>query len=174
VAEQRFRPDLYARLDGLTIALPPLRERKEEVLFLFDRLLTHHARSQAVPALDPSVAERLCLYDWPFNVRELDLLARQLVALHGNVPVLKRMHLPDRLRHRSSGPATPPVPGVTRSRREGPDIETFVAALRANQGNVKRAAAALGISRAKAYRLMEAATDRELVDARKPTDVKPS
>jgi transcriptional regulator of acetoin/glycerol metabolism len=164
VTDQKFRPDLFARLDGLTIELPPLRERPDEVLFLFTRRVARHAGGGAVPELDPLLAEQLVLYDWPFNVRELDLLARQMVALHGDVPVLKRAHLPDRLRGRTSRPVAPLAAVPAQPRGEGPDIETFTAALRANQGNVKRAAAALGISRAKAYRLMGAAggapTDR--------------
>jgi DNA-binding NtrC family response regulator len=159
VNDQRFRPDLFARLDGLTIDLPPLRHRIEDVLFLFSRAIARHVGGGAVPEIDPLLAEQLCLYDWPFNVRELDLLARQLTALYGDVPLLKRAHLPDRLRTRLSRSVSPPKPTPARGRGEGPDVGAFTAALRANQGNVKRAAAALGISRAKAYRLMEAAAD---------------
>jgi transcriptional regulator with AAA-type ATPase domain len=157
VADQRFRPDLFARLDGLTIEVPPLRERPDEVLFLFSRRLARHAGGGAVPEIDMMLAEQLVLYDWPFNVRELDLLARQMIALHGDVPILKRSHLPDRLRSRTSRPVAPLAAVGAHPRGEGPDIEAFTAALRANEGNVKRAAAALGISRAKAYRLMGAA-----------------
>ena len=157
VSDKRFRPDLFARLDGLTIELPPLRHRAEEILFLFSRRFARHAGGGAVPEIDVLLAELLLLYDWPFNIRELDLLARQLVALHGDVPLLKRAHLPDRLRSRNSRPVAPLAAVPAHPRGEGPDIEAFTAALRANQGNVKRAAAALGISRAKAYRLMGAA-----------------
>ncbi len=155
VKDQKFRPDLFARLDGLTIELVPLRQRPDETLFLFSRRLARHADGGAVPDIDVMLAEQLVLYDWPFNVRELDLLARQMIALHGDVPLLKRAHLPDRLRSRSSRPVATLVAAVgAHPRGEGPDIEAFTAALRANEGNVKRAAAALGISRAKAYRLM--------------------
>jgi transcriptional regulator with AAA-type ATPase domain len=158
VKERRFRADLLARLDGLTVELPPLRQRIQEVLFLFTRLMAGRAADQAVPALDCSFAERLCLYDWPSNVRELDLLARQMLALHGDVPLLERSHLPERIRGKDAGVVPRGGTEPARGRGETPDLETFAAALRANQGNVKRAAAALGISRAKAYRLMETAT----------------
>ncbi len=161
VSDQRFRPDLFARLDGLRVDLPPLRQRLEEVLFLFTRSLARHRGGGAVPELDVLLAELLLLHDWPFNVREVDLLARQMIALHGEVRLLKRAHLPNRLRGRASRPVAPLASVPAHARGEGPDIETFTAALRANQGNVKRAAAALGISRAKAYRLMDAATGEQ-------------
>src|SRR6478609_4123782 len=86
VAQGRFRADLFARLDGLTVRLPPLRERRAEIPYLFARL----------PSVDVRVVERLCLYDWPFNVRELGLLVRRLLVLHGTEPMLKLQHLPER------------------------------------------------------------------------------
>jgi two-component system response regulator PilR (NtrC family) len=49
------------------------------------------------PDVEPKLVEALCLYDWPLNVRELLLLARRLLALHGHEPVLKRTHLPERM-----------------------------------------------------------------------------
>ena len=79
----RFRADLLARLDGLTVRLPPLRERREDVLPLFSRLLADVGHGRA-PAFDSEFAERLCLHDWPFNVRELVLLVRRLLTLHGS------------------------------------------------------------------------------------------
>ena len=82
VARRALPPDLLARLDGLTVRLPPLRERREDVVPLFTRLLADVSHGRA-PAFDSEVAERLCLHDWPFNVRELVLLVRRLLALHG-------------------------------------------------------------------------------------------
>ena len=70
----RFRADLLARLDGLTVRLPPLRERREDVIPLFSRLLEEIGQGR-VPAIESDFAERLCMHDWPFNVRELVLLA---------------------------------------------------------------------------------------------------
>jgi transcriptional regulator of acetoin/glycerol metabolism len=97
VKDHRFRSDLLARLDGQTISLPPLRARVEEALFLFSRRLAHHAGGGNVPEIDGTLAEQLLLYDWPSNVRELDLLARRMIALHGDVRLLRPMHLSERL-----------------------------------------------------------------------------
>jgi DNA-binding NtrC family response regulator len=94
VVEKRFRGDLFARLNGLQVRLPPLRARVEEVPYLFTRLLSERADAGA-PRLDPGLVERLCCHDWPFNIRELSLLVRRLLALYGREGVLKRAHLPE-------------------------------------------------------------------------------
>jgi transcriptional regulator with PAS, ATPase and Fis domain len=160
----RFRADLLARLDGLTVRLPALRDRREDVPPLFSHLLEEGGRGHA-PAIESDLAERLCLHDWPFNVRELVLLAKRLLTLHGSEVTLRAHHLPERIgdgvgaappsdlnttaARKSAAPAQPP------SAAEPVELPTLVVALRASGGNVARAAAMLGISRQRAYRLME-------------------
>jgi transcriptional regulator with PAS, ATPase and Fis domain len=152
VAAGRFRADLFARLDGMTIALPPLRERVEELPFLFMKFLSAKGRA---PAVDATVIESLCRYDWPYNMRELDRLARQLWALHGHEPTLLAKHLPERI----SEPATPAKvgPGLAEL-----DSATVLTALRTAKGNIKLAAQSLGISRQRLYRMLEEAGDIDL------------
>jgi len=161
VKEGRMRGDLFARLDGMTVELPPLRQRLEEIPFLFGRILTTRCKDRKPPRVDVGLIEQLCLYDWPFNVRELDLLARQLLALHGDEPVLRRSHLPDRFRRNSAAPPNT-SPSPDKQSPEGPDQDLILAVLRANKGNVVRSAAALRISRQKLYRLMDAVDGVEL------------
>jgi transcriptional regulator with AAA-type ATPase domain len=160
VAAKRIRGDLFARLHGLTVELPPLRSRREDVAPLFAGMVERHAAAAGlprVPDLETRLVEQLCLYDWPFNVRELDLTARRLIALHGHEPQLRRSNLPESIReHASSGDSgrkNLPTPAAAASAPADP--RAFVEALRAHKGNVARAAAALGISRQKAYRLMQ-------------------
>jgi transcriptional regulator with AAA-type ATPase domain len=164
VEEKRFRGDLLARLGGLTVLIPPLRERVEEIPFLFAKLVEQARGPDAVPRLDPRLIERLCAHDWPFNVRELALLARRLLALHPHDAALDQAMLepsqsrepagarPSETAHESERPGTASTPPD-----EGPDPEpaSVLAALRAARGNVKRTAASLGISRGRLYRLME-------------------
>jgi two-component system, response regulator FlrC len=153
----RFRADLLARLDGLTVRLPPLRQRREDVLPLFSRLLDGAARGQ-VPALESDFAERLCVHDWPFNVRELVLLVRRIVALHGTETTLRAHHLPERIGQEATGspPAGAAAPATAAAVSAEPvQLPALLVALRASGGNVARAAAILGISRQRAYRLME-------------------
>src|SRR5450432_950969 len=160
VAEKRFRSDLLARLDGLTVVIPPLRERAEEIPSLFAKLIEQHRGSAALPRLDPLLIERLCSHDWPFNVRELTLLVRKLLALHPNAAVLDHTSFSERLGAETGiGSPTPPAgqPTLEESGRHvaDPDKSELLGALRANRGNVKRTAATLGVSRSRVYRLME-------------------
>ena len=69
----RFREDLLYRLNVVEIHLPPLRERREDVLPLAERFVAFFARAagRPAPALSPAAAELLCSYSWPGNVREL-------------------------------------------------------------------------------------------------------
>jgi two-component system response regulator FlrC len=169
VVERRFRGDLLARLSGMTVILPPLRERREEVPFLFLRLLSEHAGGSA-PPVEARLVERLCLYDWPFNVRELDLLARRLLALYGHESLLRRAHLPDDLAPvKPSAPSLPSAAGertLAPRERDRRDLEALLVALRKHNGNVARASAAIQITRQRAYRLMEGRSDVRLEDLR--------
>jgi hypothetical protein len=154
----RFRADLLARLDGLNVRLPPLRQRREDVLPLFSRLLDAAGSGQA-PTFDSDLAERMCVYDWPFNVRELVLLAKRLLAVHGPGATLRAEHLPERMT------AAPPD-GAARgspAAAEPVQLPALISALRTVEGNVARAAALLGISRQRAYRLMEGQVDLESI-----------
>jgi transcriptional regulator with PAS, ATPase and Fis domain len=158
VAAGHFRADLFARLDGLSVRLPPLRERPAEIPYLFAHLLLDHSGSRP-PEVDVRLVERLCLYDWPFNVRELVLLVKRLLVLHGAEPVLKLGHLPERMLAEVNQDRADPVVKPT---PELPELSELVTALRASGGNVAQAAAALGISRQRAYRMMQGAADVDL------------
>jgi transcriptional regulator of acetoin/glycerol metabolism len=160
VEQGRFRADLFARLDGLTVQLPPLRARRGEIPYLFTRLLVEGAGGRP-PTVDVRVVERLCLYDWPFNVRELSLLVKRLLVLHGAEAKLKLKHLPQRLLAgvELEEPRTDaPAPHNT----DPPDLSKLLEALRTCQGNVARAAQQVGISRQRAYRMMQGRPEVDL------------
>src|SRR5262249_54376764 len=91
VDQQRFRADLHARFGDLTVRLPPLRERVEDVAGLLAQFMCEE-RPGAAPMLSVNALETLCSYDWPGNVRELRMLARKLSALH---PVATTVHRRD-------------------------------------------------------------------------------
>jgi two-component system, NtrC family, nitrogen regulation response regulator GlnG len=140
----------------VTVTLPPLRERREDIAPLFLRLL-HDVGGGRTPAVDSKLIETLLLYDWPLNIRELVLLARRMVAMHRAEPTLKRSMLPERMAAATPSMAPPPDARVERSpTADDAAFEQFLLALRTARGNVSRAAASLGISRARAYRLLEA------------------
>jgi transcriptional regulator of acetoin/glycerol metabolism len=171
VLEKRFRADLFARLDGLTIKLPPLKERPEDIGYLVHELLQKHSGGKAI-AVEPLLIERLCLHDWPFNLRELDLLIRRLLVLHGHEPMLKVDHLPERVRDPIEAEAKSQRPGALS--RDEFELSQLIAQLKRHKGNLAKAAAEIGISRQRAYRLVESRGDLELesfrTDPGKDTD----
>lgn len=167
VEEGRFRADLYARLNGLTLVLPPLSERREDVLPLF----WHFLRAQpggATLRMEAKFAEALCSYHWPRNVRELRALALQMAQLHGDEGLLRKAHLPEALWPRAMDSASSRDPGASGEEPAGPapararkstrdpvEFQRLVAALGVH-GTVARAAAAVGITLQRANRLLAA------------------
>jgi DNA-binding NtrC family response regulator len=106
VAQDRFRADLMARLDGLRIKLLPLRSRVEEVPNLFTRLLK--MKSATAPGVDASVVETLCCHRWPLNIREVANLAKRVMTLHGHDKMLKRSQLAALMGDAEPAPKTDP------------------------------------------------------------------
>jgi len=150
VESKRLRPDLAARLNGLSVEVPPLRKRRSDIALLLGYFLSKHSGGRP-PAVEPELLESLLVYAWPGNVRELELVARRLLVLHSQEPVLRRSHLPEELRpspQKRLGSAPPEA-----SRREH-DEHVFALELRRNGGKVAPAAAAANISRQRAYRLL--------------------
>ena len=85
LAEQRdgrFRNDLYYRIAGFVVELPPLRRRREDVLPLFTHFLAQLDEDGKAPPLDPTVSELIRLRDYPGNIRDLRQLAQRVHARH--------------------------------------------------------------------------------------------
>lgn len=160
VQQEKFRADLFARLDGISVRLPPLCERVGEIPFLVDRLMERHLDGHRKPRLEPSLVEALCRYPWPYNVRELDRVIQQMLALHASKETLSRGDLPEKLR---SGIASESV--GSEAYRPSPD--TLLAALKKEAGNINRAAQRLGVSRQRMYRLLETIPGFDLESFRK-------
>ena len=81
VSERRFREDLYYRLNVVPLDIPPLRERGNDILLLFDYFLVYFSRDMDIrpPSVDPKAQEILLNYKWPGNVRELRNVVQRLV-----------------------------------------------------------------------------------------------
>ena len=154
VAQNKVRQDLAARLNGVTLRIPPLVERRADVARLFAQFLKQQSGGRP-PAVEGRLVEALCLHDWPENVRELELVTRRLLVVYGHEPTLRRQHLPVELAAlnqdtgKSERASTPP-----RDRRAH-DLERLKVELASNGGNVKAAAEAVGISRQRVYRLLD-------------------
>lgn len=148
VRDGRMREDFAARLSGAVVTLPDVRERRGDVPGLIDVFLRRYSGGTA-PLVSTRALECLCLHDWPGNVREIELLARQLLAQHGLERTVRRTHLPDNL-WRSMPPSAPALAPP----QQVDDAEALAAALKSAGGNVRTAAKLAGLSRQRAYRLI--------------------
>jgi DNA-binding NtrC family response regulator len=150
VSAGRFRPDLFYRLHVVTIALPPLRERGEDVALLARHFATRFAREEERPPVELSAAaiDAFRRYAWPGNVRELENEIRRLTALHPGERV-GVAELSERVRSafltRSPGfrPGRPDLRGAV----EALERELIAERLVRFAGNKSRAARDLGLSR---------------------------
>lgn len=154
----RFRADLYARLRGVELRLPPLRHRREEILPIF--FSNAQVEGRAAPELTTDAAEMLVTYAWPMNVREVVQVARQMAVLHAEAKRWSASLLPDVIQQPTSpsrAPAATSDTGMARTPTElarEADGTQLLAALDECGGNLSQAAAKVGISRQRAYRLL--------------------
>jgi DNA-binding NtrC family response regulator len=153
-ASGEFREDLYYRLKVVTISLPPLRERREDISLLVDHLVRRAATQCGKPASALSDAALAVLhdYDWPGNVRELAHVLERSVALAQDA-VISVDDLPAELR----GGPPPTVP--TDLVGDRPTLEELKQryirhVFEESGGNVSRAAAVLGLERRSLYRML--------------------
>ena len=105
VAENRFREDLYYRINVIHLHLPPLRERREDVPLIAEHFLTKYSEGieKPVRSISREALDALTAYDWPGNVRELENAIERAVALEPTQVVLPES-LPTQVRARSSKP----------------------------------------------------------------------
>src|SRR3984957_8631865 len=153
VAEKRFRQDLYYRLNVARFQLPPLRERREDIPILVSFFMEKYSRKMGVrPRLHDNVLDGLAHYDFPGNIRELEHMIEQAVALQQNGVIASDDLLPPppsaQISTTTSGgrALSDVVDGAERSAIEG--------ALRESEGSRERAADLLNISPTTLWRKM--------------------
>ena len=140
VASGAFRRDLYARLAGYTLTLPPLRRRRGDLGLLIARLLTRHGS----PRLRRDAARAIFRYAWPNNIRELDqVLGVAAVMGDGGIEL---EHLPEGVRTWQAESAVRPDSAPV-------DREHLESLLQRHRGNISRVAKVLGTSRSQVRRL---------------------
>ena len=150
VEEGHFRADLYARIAGYTIVVPPLRERKEDLPALVEHFIVKAGRRGKRPSL--AFMERLVRHTWPFNVRELASVVTRAASLARGDELAVEDLPPDVGMGEPKGP--PPSADPAR-RRRAPTRDDIVEQLRANAGNVSAVARALGRDPAQIHRWMK-------------------
>lgn len=152
VAERTFREDLFYRINLITVVLPPLRERVEDIPLLVDHLISQFCLNQdrRKPEVSEEAMEYLKTLPYPGNIRELkNLVSRTLLVT--DKPRLTDMDF------KSQYVETPTSGNIISSDKKLNDVErsSIESALSKSGGNVSRAAALLGISRQSLYRRME-------------------
>ena len=173
VAQGRFRGDLYARVSDFVIELPPVAQRREDVLTLLA-----HAWGDAMPLLSADLVRALLSHPWPFNVREIHKAAQQLKVTGQDVDVLTLEMIGGRLGQvaplgassvspaaalsappiaapRSVPPAPPTATGDVDAEVPVPDRDALVTMLRKHRGVVSEIAKETGRSRRQVYRWLE-------------------
>ncbi|XER11909.1 Acetoin dehydrogenase operon transcriptional activator AcoR [Sporomusa aerivorans] len=168
VEKGTFRKDLYYRLDVISITIPPLRERPEDIVPLFNHFLEKLDKQSRRLVVSPEVIERLVRYSWPGNVRELQNVVERIVSLtEGQLITLA--NLPQDICNRQPASVAGIVansPDDTRPesvcRREQRRVylaenerQEIVALLSSHRGNVSLTAKSMGVSRNTLYRKMK-------------------
>ncbi len=149
VAAGKFRQDLLFRLNTIEIPLPPLRDRREDIMPLANSFLSQHAQRyrKEIVGFDEPARERLMQHAYPGNVRELDHVIERAVLMSQD----RQLHA------RDLGLTT--AAGESRSLEDMSleEVEAFLIkkALARNDGNARKAAEALGLSRSAFYRRLQ-------------------
>jgi DNA-binding NtrC family response regulator len=150
VAAGRFRQDLLFRLNTIVIRLPPLRERREDVPLLAQHFLHQHAQRyrKSLEGFESDALDLLAEHAWPGNVRELDhVIERAVLMARGSV-----LRVDDLGLRSSQTEVARPLEEMSLE-----DVESFLIrkTLARFEGNVNRAAQALGLSRSALYRRLQ-------------------
>jgi two-component system response regulator PilR (NtrC family) len=124
VVEGRFREDLYYRINVIPIALPPLRDRREDIPLIAEHFLTKYTEQmgKSVTSISHEAMELLLAHDWPGNIRELENVLERAVALEATPSILPES-LPPTIRRgeaRNGSPRAEPLPAL------GFDLEAHV------------------------------------------------
>lgn len=149
VADGAFREDLFYRLNLLTIKLPPLRDRREDVPLLAEHFLARvSGSSKAVPTIAPETMRYLSDYPWPGNIRELENEIERCVLMAGESPMISPDHLSTHVRDGGRvGRKVLAPSGSLKEATEALERSMISAALERTGGNKSEAARELGIAR---------------------------
>jgi transcriptional regulator with PAS, ATPase and Fis domain len=162
VEKGRFRKDLFYRINAITVELPPLYERREDIPLLADYFFQHICKEtgSALKQIDPGVLDLLMEHDWPGNVRELENECYRMIALCSGDRVtsdLVSSHI------QAAKPAAKPVApkfgrldeNTLRKAVANVEREIIAKALEKTQGNRTKAAKILGLSTAGLIKKMD-------------------
>jgi Nif-specific regulatory protein len=145
ISQSRYREDLYYRLNVFPIHIPPLRERKTDILLLADHFIEKYGKSTGknVRRVSTPAIDMLMAYHWPGNVRELENCIERAVVM-SNDDVIHGHHLPPTLQTAEASGTT--LRETLDEVLDSIEREMLIEALKSSRGNMARAARLLGIS----------------------------
>jgi len=145
IGDGRFRQDLYYRLNVFPIHLPPLRERRADILLLADFFVERYSKlnNKTIRRISTPAIDMLMAYHWPGNVRELENCIERAVILSTD-DVIHGHHLPPTLQTAEASGTT--HVGTLEATLDNVEREILLDALKSARGNKSKAARALGIS----------------------------
>ncbi|KUG03879.1 two component, sigma54 specific, transcriptional regulator, fis family [hydrocarbon metagenome] len=155
VKEQKFREDLYYRLNVVLLNLPPLRERKEDITVL-SRVLLLRLNEQLgtnIKTINQDVLSCFQTHEWPGNIRELENVLERAVNFCEHDTITME-HLPEAMQASASKPAVPSAPTSLERHLQEREREAILQALENSAGNKSQAAKYLKIHRSALYRKM--------------------
>ena len=125
IKEQKFRSDLYYRLNVIPFKLLPLRERKEDILPIIEKLIKKYNRisGKNIISIDDEVKQAFLSYDWPGNVRELENVIELMFNISGNSSILNSSLLPENISKKSV--SNPPKSSQIIIKNPSDDFENF-------------------------------------------------
>jgi DNA-binding NtrC family response regulator len=162
IAQNKFRKDLYYRLNIIAIELPPLRERKMDIPLLADELIRRHAKqnNKKITGVSPEALEILINCDWPGNIRELENVIERAIILCKN-SIITPADFPDTLSKRAAKLTAGPVETSTeltgcqlKKALQEPERDLLIKALESMNWNRNETAKSLGINRTTLYKKM--------------------
>jgi two-component system response regulator AtoC len=157
IQEGNFREDLYYRLNVVNLHVPPLRERKEELVALAEFLMKKHAKlATSIPTITPELQTAMLAWNWPGNVRELENFVRKLLIFQN--PAAAAHELRERMARKPVAPVVLPaglseetesgavsiLEMVTKAKQQA-EADAILTALNATRWNRKQASALLKI-----------------------------
>jgi two-component system nitrogen regulation response regulator NtrX len=156
IAKGNFREDLFYRLNVVPFAVPPLRERKQDIALLAKEFLADFGRQYGRPRMEISedALATLTQYHWPGNVRELKNVVERVMILNPKVLRIERKHLPP-LTHKAGTRSTEEFSSLQQA-RDAYEREYILKKIEEARNNVSHAAELLGLERSHLYRKMKA------------------
>lgn len=156
VADKRFREDLYFRIKGMTILIPPLRERRQDIPLLTHFFMNQVAEKYAkqIEGIAPEAQHQLMAYSWPGNVRQLRNVVENMVVLSPG-PMLTAKDVPVEINPRADTGVGPTMDNFVGYSIEQAEKELIKNTLKMTAGNREQASKILGIGERTLYRKLK-------------------